>query len=328
MARKAFFTPAETDDPSKSVDPASPVKPKRRPPIANGGATAPHYIANAIKSQEGRTYQDIPVERISASAISDRLDVTEDIASLMGSIEANGQQVPIVVRIVEGENPYEIVVGRRRLEAMRRLGRKTIRGFVSRMTDRDAFIAQGIENNGRLETSYIEKARAVSLARDAGIEQTEIGQFLATSAPNISVMERIYRGLGEEIVQAIGPARGVGRRKWDAAEKVAAALRSLGEEPTSFVDSGVEDSVERFEAFVSRGEAALEPSSPAPAAAAPRGVKPERRKHLDGRLASLRKPGQLTLKATGPLDERFLTFLEERLHALHEEFENEPDVED
>ena len=314
MARKSFLVPEDGTDVPAQVEPAR-EKPQRRLPMAKGGATAPHYIANAIKSQEGRAVQDIPIDKIAASAISDRLDVTEDIDDLLRSIEANGQQIPISVRPIDGDLPYEIVVGRRRLEALRRLGRPTIRGFVTKMTDRESFIAQGIENNGRLETSFIEKARAVTLARDAGFAQEEISEFLSTSAPNISVMERIYRSLGEDLVQAIGPARGIGRRKWDAVEKATARYRTDGKNPIELVDRDRADSVDRFEAF----ESAI---SAGPSPAPPRGTTTGRRKHLDGRIATQRKPGQLVIRRSKFVDEDFLAYVEDRIADLHGEYEN------
>lgn len=72
------------------------------------------------------------------------------------------------------------------------------------MDDREAFVAQGIENSARLETSYIERARAAAQGLEAGYEQKDIAEFLNISRTLINFMVKSYQALGEDLVLAIG----------------------------------------------------------------------------------------------------------------------------
>ena len=181
----------------------------RRKPIVKGGAASDKYIRAATQGGADRTYQEIPVEQISESRIRDRIDVNEDIESLAESIRDSGQQIPILVRVVQGEMPYEIVVGRRRLAAVRRLGHTRIKAFVSKIDEREAFIAQGIENTERLETSYIERARAASQAVGLGYEaktwRADVKAGASQPVPDVEEHLLQVGGIGERAVLDVRP---------------------------------------------------------------------------------------------------------------------------
>ena len=281
MARSVF----DTDQPGA----ASPARVKRKP-IIKGGAASDKYIRAATQGGADRTYQEIDVDQIQDSRIQDRIDVTEDLDSLVDSIRENGQQIPIVVRVVQGDKAYEIVVGRRRLAATQRLGRAKIKAFVSKMDDREAFVAQGIENSARLETSYIERARAAAQGIEAGYEQKDIAEFLNISRTLINFMVKTYKAVGEDLVKAIGPARGVGRRNWD---KLIAEMERNGisrKAALRLVDETQINSVDRFHDLLRTVQAGdkRRSSPPAPPLA--------RRDFLEGRVSTTRKPQQLVIK--------------------------------
>lgn len=199
MARSVFDTESGPEE-----VPERPARVKRKP-IIKGGAASDKYIRAATQGGADRTYQEIDVDQIQDSRIRDRIDINEDLDSLIESIRENGQQIPILVRVAPGgDKAYEIVVGRRRLAATKRLGRPRIKAFVSKMDDREAFVAQGIENSARLETSYIERARAAAQGLEAGYEQKDIAEFLNISRTLINFMVKSYQALGEDLVLAIG----------------------------------------------------------------------------------------------------------------------------
>ena len=321
MARRVFGPAARMDE----AEGASPALPRRKP-LAKGGAGAPRYIQGSADAVQDRSHEDIPVAQIQQSPIEDRIDLTEDLDALMESIEANGQQIPIIVRIVNAERPYEIVAGRRRLEAIRRLGRATIKGFVTRMSDEEAFVAQGIENSARLETSFIERARTAVLATRAGYGTGQVAEFLALKPSMVSMMKSIYDRVGEDLVQAIGPARGIGRRKWEA---LASHLDDGGidtEEAVRLVDRSLETSSERFEALTARlryGEPPL-PRAPSSTDDGQSRDAParRRRRHLGGALTSTISGGRLSVKASDDDPDGFLDYLAERIEGLRKEFDD------
>ena len=321
MARKLLM---DTDRPDNDRDAVatddSPTRPARRSSLVTGGAAAPQYVEASARSKADRTHKDIQLDQIQDSLIEDRIDINEGLDELAASIDKNGQQIPIIVRIVNKDKPYEIVAGRRRIAALRRLGRTTVRGYITRMTDREAFLAQGIENSARLETSFIERARTIVKATDAGFSQRDMAEFLNVSQTLVNFMSRIYEALGDQLVVAIGPARGVGRRKW---EMLVSAFRDRSistEKVISLVDTSIADSSERFEALLSTLQAAPAPGSRSRSRAAVR--PPAKSKLMEGKYSVLRKPGQLLLKAAGrdaPAD--LLDYISDRLPDLVLEYQ-------
>ncbi|NUH63769.1 ParB/RepB/Spo0J family partition protein [Sulfitobacter sp. S0837] len=307
MARK-LFNDVEKDEVAEKAS-AQPVK--RRAPLIRGGAAAPKYIEGSVQSATERTHEDIPVDQIQDSLIEDRIDITEGLNELVESISRNGQQIPIIVRIVNKERPYEIVAGRRRLAAMRRLGKATIRGFITRMSDEEAFVAQGIENSARLETSFIERARTIVKAKEAGFTQENIAEFLGIVQSLVSTMSRIYEMIGDEVVLAIGPARGVGRRNWEKLAKLISTKQLAKQDVVKLVDSTLEDSVARFENLQAKLSKAVSPSK-----SRAKSVPVRRTALLEGRYAMVRKPRQLVIKAEKDLSDDLLDYISENISDL------------
>uniref|UniRef100_UPI00404817E9 ParB/RepB/Spo0J family partition protein n=1 Tax=Yoonia sp. TaxID=2212373 RepID=UPI00404817E9 len=179
---------------------------------------------------------------IRMSAVMDRIDPSDGLDELVSSIREHGQKVPVLVRRTE-DGALEIVYGRRRLLACRQLGQK-VRATVMEMTDEEALIAQGVENNARQDPSFIERALFVAgIIRELGKtdETRKNAQTIAYRALQIdeslvSRMNRIATGIPMELIQAIGPAHGVGRRVWEklfrlCEKDVARAREIAGEIP-------------------------------------------------------------------------------------------------
>lgn len=318
MARNVFdHGPGDEAKPTSDVKAPTP----RRKPLVKGGAASQKYISAATQGGADRTYQDIPVDQIQDSMVRDRIDVNEDLDSLVESIRENGQQIPILVRIISGgDKPFEIVVGRRRLAAHRQLGKNQIKAFVSKMDDREAFIAQGIENTARLETSYIERARAAAQAVDVGFNQKDVSEFLNISRTLINFMIGTYRSIGEDLVKAIGPARGIGRRKWDTLIKSMNRNNVTPEMGLTLVDRSIEDSPARFESFAmavnSAGARTKSTTSSEPVS---------RREYLSGNVSSIRKPQQLVVKLHKGMSPEVLVMIEDRIEGLLAEFQEDTD---
>ncbi|WP_237064745.1 ParB/RepB/Spo0J family partition protein [Loktanella sp. M215] len=314
MARNVFEH-GPTDDPNATTE-AQPLTPRRKP-LVKGGAASPKYISAATQGGADRTYQEIPVDQIRESAVMDRIDVNEDLDALVESIRENGQQIPILVRIFSGgDKPFEIVVGRRRLAAHRQLGKHQIKAFVARMDDREAFIAQGIENTARLETSYIERARAAAQALDVGFDQKDVAEFLNISRTLINFMVGTYRSVGEDLVTAIGPARGIGRRKWDALVKLMDQNDLSPERAVKLVDRDIADSSTRFETFVMAVQAARKTAKQSPTPKT--GI---HREFLSGGVSTVRKSRQLVIKTRKDMPQEILVRIEQEIETILSEFQ-------
>lgn len=207
MARRNIFQPPP-------VPSAAPEPEDTRARFPNTGAMS--GVKSTLKDVASNAVRDIAIEMIEDSGPKDRLAFDSDaIASLAESIRAHGQQVPIMVRpIASKPGHYRIVYGRRRLAALRLLGLPA-KALVRSLTDAQAILAQGQENSQRLDPSFIEKALFVAELAAEGYEPAVILDALAVDKPMLSRMTKVARAVPRAVIEAIGAAHGVGRRRWE-----------------------------------------------------------------------------------------------------------------
>jgi ParB family chromosome partitioning protein len=152
---------------------------------------------------------------------ADRLD-PEDVHDLRTSIEQNGQTVPILVRRHPTESTrYLLVYGRRRLEAIRSSDKvNKVRALIANLDDGAALRAQVSENTARRDLSYIERALFARELLDSSFgTQAQIAEVLNVTRSAVSMSISVAKAIGSELAQAIGPAHGVGRPRWEALAK-------------------------------------------------------------------------------------------------------------
>ncbi len=215
MARRNLFQPPP---PPVSADPGSAQEEKPRFP--NTGAMS--GVKSTLKDLSSNAVREISVDLIEEDGPKDRLSFSDaDVASLAASLKAHGQQVPIMVRpITDKPGRYKIVYGRRRLRALQSIGMPA-RALVRTLSDEEAILAQGQENSQRLDPSFIEKALFAAELIDGDYEQAVILDALAIDKPMLSRMTKVARVIPEAVIQMIGSAHGIGRRRWeDLADKV------------------------------------------------------------------------------------------------------------
>lgn len=268
----------------------------------------------------GEVVVEIEPDLIEPSPIRDRLEEAgggED-AALRDSIAHYGQRVPILIRPKAGERGrYVTVYGHRRVAAARALG-KSVRAVIAHLSDEDAYVAQGQENNDRRDTSFIEKALFASRLRASGLDRARVADAVGVADTIVSKMTAIVDRLPAALIVAIGPAPSVGRPKWEAMAALVeatpeawagtiadAAFRSLGSD-------------DRFGAVLG----ALQ----APTGAAVGGFAPVS-DDAGERFAFIRRaPNEVTIRIpSGRKDGRvggrsFAEWVEARLAQLHEEW--------
>ena len=182
---------------------------------------------------------DLDPDQISQSEFEDRMPYDESaLADLIESMREHGQQIPILVQRASG-SAFRVIYGRRRLAAARALGQK-VRALVTQIDDDQRIIAQGIENSVRQDLSFIEKAMFAHRLREASVPDATIRAALnidvgAPKATTISTMKMVVETLGEDLIQAIGRAPGVGRPRW---RSLAEAFR---EHASEFAGANSED---------------------------------------------------------------------------------------
>ncbi|HEV7306299.1 plasmid partitioning protein RepB [Ensifer sp.] len=167
--------------------------------------------------KDGGQIIEIDPEDILDSAIPDRFATAYEaanLAELVQSMAEHGQSTPGLVRSVQGApRPFQIVFGRRRLAAARLLGVK-FKAIARDLNDEDAIVLQGEENSNRFDLSFIERCLFARAQELAGFSRDVISKSLSTGKSHVSEMIRLASALPHDVLQEIGAAPDVGRRRW------------------------------------------------------------------------------------------------------------------
>lgn len=316
MARNVFGggTDPDTTNPDTSKQEVGALR--KRVPLAARGATSQKYIGPSTEGQASRTYQKIQLDQISESKARDRLSVDAGIDELVESIRKDGQETPITVRIVNAERPYEIVVGRRRLAAMRRLAAageledNSINAFVRKMDDEKAIITQWNENNLRLNPSFIERALFLAEIEKAGFKAKRIQEAIGVDESLVRKMRAIVAAIPEPLLSAIGPAPDAGRPQWTILRDL---CQKIGEKKALSLAEKIDGSLQskdRLSQAIALAKPGVAKGRPA---AKPVNV-------VEGHLAKKRSVRNLTFSAVTKKDDDFLSYLEDRAPELYEEW--------
>lgn len=217
MARRNIFQPPPPPEPQTET-----VQAGSRFPAT--GAMA--GMRSTLRDLSSNAVREIDPQLIEDDGPRDRLAISDaDVRDLAESIRAHGQQVPIMVRpLPDGSGRYRIVYGRRRLQALRLVGLPA-KTLIRTLSDEQAILAQGQENSLRQDPSFIEKAIFVTELADAGYDAAIILDALAIDKPMLSRMTKVARTVPSAVIRLIGPAHGIGRRRW---EELADLARDTG----------------------------------------------------------------------------------------------------
>jgi len=191
------------------------------PPAPGSMMSSNRALRSAREAVDAHHVWELDPAEIEDERYADRLD-PKDVEDLRASIEQNGQTVPILVRRHPTEtNRYLLVYGRRRLEAIRgsdKVGK--VRALIATLDDTAALRAQVSENTGRRDLSFIERALFAQELLDSGFgSQAQIAEVLNVTRSAVSMSISVAKTVGRSLAQAIGPAHGVGRPRWEALAK-------------------------------------------------------------------------------------------------------------
>lgn len=320
MARKNPFAALVDDDRPRIADPALSyaVKGASRSLLSSIDEMA----TRADKLNEGQTVVDLDTDSVDDSFVQDRLASDElELNELVEAIRERGQDSPILVRPHPSKiGRYMVVFGHRRLRAAKLLGRK-VRAVVKAMKDEEHVVAQGQENSARANLSFIERALfAANIARlNYDADNAIIMAALAVDRATLSKMLSVA-ALPSQVLQAIGPAKGIGRDRWydlklllERPASFEAAHRAIRDEKFATLSSD-----ERFDSLA----LALRTAAPSPRARS--GSRKQNWAPKDGSLtAEMTTDGKrfiLALKAKGTEAKAFGEYLSENLAQLYEAF--------
>jgi ParB family transcriptional regulator, chromosome partitioning protein len=202
------------------------------------------------KIESGDLIVEVPTDLIDPSFITDRIGDGGDMDEFVASIREHGQRTPILLR-PHPDNPgrYQIAFGHRRYRALMALGRP-VKAVVKPLSDDELVVAQGQENQSRLDLSYIERAMFAARLETRKFQRDVICSALNIDKTEVSRMISVATALPQELIEAIGPALKTGRRKWMEMAKALEQLDWRSEKEriqTICQESGAADSDERFD---------------------------------------------------------------------------------
>lgn len=202
------------------------------PPATTSMMTSNRALRSAREAVDSHHVWELDPEQIIDDRPLDRLDLS-DVADLRASIESNGQTVPILVRRhPDRPDRYLLVYGARRLAAIRDSDKvEKVRALIAAIDDDAALVAQVAENTARRDLTYIERALFALSLLDSGFgTQTQIAEVLNATKSSVSMAISLARTIGTDLAQAIGPAPGIGRPRWEGLANDLAAYPAIRDE--------------------------------------------------------------------------------------------------
>ena len=150
----------------------------------------------------------MPVGDIAPNPVQPRIEFREEeFQELVVSVREFGVLQPVIVRPranpAPGEQPYELVMGERRLRASKAAGRATIPAVVKHTADDDMLRDALLENLHRANLNPMEEASAYQqLLEDFGTTQEVLASRIGRSRPQISNTLRLLK-LPEAVQQRV-----------------------------------------------------------------------------------------------------------------------------
>jgi ParB family chromosome partitioning protein len=181
---------------------------------------------------EGQVIVELDPALVDNSFVQDRMDATAaQDAAFRDIIRQHGQNVPILVRPKSSDpDRFEVAYGHRRLRAARELGIK-VRAVVRSLTDEELVVAQGQENSGRTDLTFIERARFAARLEDRNFSRDVIMSALNVDKAALSRLIAVATRIPPVVIEAIGPAPAYGRVRWqelmETLEEEGARARAL-----------------------------------------------------------------------------------------------------
>jgi ParB family transcriptional regulator, chromosome partitioning protein len=230
MARRVTFDIPDEEE-KRQIASISPSRTQSRAPALSG-------MARSLQDAAQSSIQEISTDLIDDSEFKDRLALDDEggIRELAESIDKQGQLIPILVSPEGGR--YRIIYGRRRLAALRMIGRPA-KALVKSLDEDQAILAQGHENSFRKDLSWIEKALFARSLLESGKNEGLVCDALnidqkarkaGDKLTGLARMKQVTSCIPANIIQEIGAAPGVGRDRWYAAAKSYESLACSGNE--------------------------------------------------------------------------------------------------
>ncbi len=213
MARKHLLSDLKIPNQAAAEAPGAPEQELASPQYSPRGAIG--AVSRSIELLKSQSLSELDPDLIDAPPVRDRLAEDEsEFEEFARNIRENGQQVPILVRPhPNSEGRYQVAYGRRRLRAVKAAG-MMVKASVRPLTDEELVRAQGQENTGRRDLSFIERALYAAELEANGFERPVIMAALGVDKSNLSRLIQAATQLPKDVIQSIGAAPKTGRDRW------------------------------------------------------------------------------------------------------------------
>ncbi|SEI14598.1 chromosome partitioning protein, ParB family [Rhizobium tibeticum] len=210
----------DTAQDSEALEKVLPSRRHSSPVISNVGRVLTQLTEDSIIS--------LDPAKVERSPYKDRFENDEEaekeLEALKISIASEGQKIPVLVRPHPTKNDhYQLAYGYRRWAAIKaimvdaeRPENVKIKAYVRDLTDRQLIEEQSLENGVRENLTWIEQAMWAVQLKSAGLSHRAICPILGLSEAAVSHLFRVTDVIPEDIVCAVGRAKGIGRPKWTA----------------------------------------------------------------------------------------------------------------
>lgn len=283
-------------------------------------------LQSSLNRMQENAVQELDGNLIDMAGVEDRLGTDMQAQKqLQDSLRTYGQQVPVLVR-PHPKTPgrFEIVYGRRRLQALKALG-MPVKAMVRQLDDHALVMAQGQENTARQDLSFIEKASFAAQLDVGGHDRQTIADALSIDLPMVSRMLKVGHAFELSFLRQIGSAPSIGRDRWMALVKLfeQPAAKERADKRMSQADWEGFNSDERFEAIFAEASAQPEKAATSPAPSS----KPRTLRSRDGKALADIRSGKRGVTVTVPARsaEGFDTWLdahaEELLQEIHDRWQ-------
>ncbi len=327
MARKNIFESVMRTEAEEAAQPAEAVS-RRFGAAKSLSASIDELARQASQRLDGETVVELDPADLDVSFVADRLPDADDqeYRELLEAIRERGQDSPILVRphpSVSGR--YMIVFGHRRAKVAQELGVK-VRAVIKPLADLEHILSQGQENSARANLSFIERVLFAAKLEELGFEREAIQAALTVDYQTLSKMLTIPKSIPEDILVAIGPAKGVGRDRWLELRKL---LDMPGKKDLAYGVIAADDfedapSSDRFERLYASLKGMRQKKSVTKAAARPGATWNAADKSVSAVIKQNGKTATLALSSTnGP---RFAEWISRNLDALYASFQNKDSV--
>ena len=193
-----------------------------------------------------------------------------EIIALSNSMQEDGQDIPITVRPhPEQSGRYQAVSGSRRLMAAMALDEAYINATVKDLDDNELVMAQGRDNSYRRDPTYIERVRLAGhifkFISNYDQAKKQVGKALSIDETEVSRLKVISEKIPNDIIESIGPAPKIGRKRWQDLADLLAHSAHLKTARHIIQDTSFEDLVSSDERFLHLAKAIeAKPARPKP----------------------------------------------------------------